>query len=224
MRTGIVILNYNDYSLTFNMIQKIKDFNEIDLIVIVDNCSIDNSYDKLKELENNKIKVLKTEKNMGYAAGNNYGLKYLMDKNIDYVIISNPDITFENQDIKRLKDDLENNDNIVLISPVISQNNHILRGWKLPKFKEEVLSNINYFSRYLNKLLEYDDAYYNKKLISVDVVSGCFFMIRYNEFKEIGFFDPNTFLYYEENILGKKMKNKGYLSYIDTTITIKHEL
>lgn len=44
-KVGIVILNYNDYQTTKDMIDNIKDYDSIDHIVIVDNKSTDNSYE-----------------------------------------------------------------------------------------------------------------------------------------------------------------------------------
>ena len=223
MKTAIIILNYNDYQTTINMLNKITNDKALDLIVVVDNNSTDNSYNELKKFESSKTKIIKTDQNKGYAYGNNFGLKYLEDKNIDYVIISNPDVLVDEKVIIKLKKDLENND-ITLIAPLVLENNKISRGWKLPKFKEDLLANINYFHKYSNKLLNYNENHYLNELSEVEVVSGCFFAIKYNKFKEINYFDENTFLYYEENILGCKLKEKNYKSYIDNTISIKHNL
>ena len=223
MKTAIIILNYNDLETTKNMLNLIKDYKILDLIVIVDNKSLDNSYQELKKFENSKIKVLETDKNLGYAYGNNYGLNYLENKNIDNVIISNPDVLVKEEVIIKLIKDLDSND-ITLVAPVISENGILSKGWKLPHFKEDLISNINYFHKYSKKLLSYKEQYYNKELVKVEVVHGCFFVIKYTKFKEINFFDPNTFLYYEENILGSKLKSIGLNSYVDTTVSVKHNL
>lgn len=223
MKTAIVILNYNDYSTTYDMLERIKDYKSLDLIVVVDNNSQDDSYKKLKNFENNKINIIKTDKNLGYANGNNYGLNYLIDKSIDYVIISNPDVLVKEDVIIKLKKDLEK-DNVSLVSPIVDENGKESRGWKLPKFKEDLISNINYFHKYGDKLLSYKDDYYKNELNEVEVVHGCFFAIKYKVFKDINFFDSNTFLYYEENILGSKLKRKNYKSYIDTSIKVNHML
>ena len=60
----------------------------------------------------------------------------------------------------------------------------------------------------LNAIFSIDDV--NK----IDVVDGSFFGIKYDLFKSLGFFDENTFLYYEENILGYKIKKAKHQSYI----------
>lgn len=223
MKTAIIILNYNDYDTTVRMLNNIKDYIALDLIVVVDNKSTDNSYNQLKSFENDKIKVIETDNNYGYAYGNNYALKYIEDKNIDYVIISNPDIIVSEDIINKMKLDMEQ-EQVALVAPVINEKGNLSRGWKIPHFKEDLISNITYFHKYATKLLRYDDSYYNQKLVKVEVVSGCFFMIKFDIFKEINYFDSNTFLYYEENILGSKLKNNDYESYIDTELEVIHDL
>lgn len=225
MKTGIVILNYNDYETSKEMIQNIKNYKSLDYIVIVDNKSSDGSYEKLKKYENKKIKVIQTKENKGYAHGNNYGIKYLVDNyNVDNIIISNPDIIVTEETIQKLILDLKENKNISLIAPVIKQLNEELRGWKLPTFLDDFLSNINYIQRFSKKRMLYSNEHYENELSKVDVVSGCFFMIRALDFKDINYFDEGTFLYYEENIIGSKLKKINKESYIDNSISVIHNL
>ena len=224
-KVGMIILNYNDYETTNKYIKKIKNYNVLNKIVIVDNNSSDNSFEELEKLKNEKISVIQTKENKGYAYGNNYGIKYLNDNyDVDYIIISNPDIIVEEETIERLKKDLDNNNDISMISPVIKQLDEIKRGWRLPEIKDEILSNINYFQRKVVKKLEYDDSKYKGNLTKVDVVSGCFFMIRKDIFDLVGYFDESTFLYYEENILGYKLKNIDKKTFVDNEVSVVHDL
>lgn len=225
MKTGIIILNYNDYETTYDMLNRIKYFKEIDIIVVVDNMSLDNSYERLKKIENEKIKVISSNENKGYASGNNVGIKYLVNNyKVDNIIISNPDIILKDSDIKILKDDLKNNKNIDIISPYIDERGKISRGWKLPRYIDELLCNMNFFHKIGENNLKYKDDYYKDDLTKVDVVSGCFFMIRKESFEKIGYFDENTFLYYEENIIGKKLKDNNMNTYVDKRVNIIHNL
>lgn len=225
MKTGIVILNYNDFETTKWMLEQIKDYKCLNHIIVVDNNSKDNSYEILKKLENKKIKVIKTDSNKGYAYGNNYGIKYLEENyDVDNVIISNPDVIVEEKVIDKLILDLKENKDISIIAPVVEEKGQLSRGWKLPKFIDDLLSNINYFHKYFKKRLEYSDDYYKDELSKVEAVHGCFFMARLKDFKAIDYFDENTFLYYEENIIGKKLKDKNMNSYIDNTVKVIHNL
>ena len=118
MKTGIIILNYNDYENTSKMLNQIKDYSCLSKIIVVDNCSTDNSMEKLKEYENKKIILLQAEKNLGYAAGNNLGLKYL-EKNTscEIAIISNPDVLIEEGVLKELIHDIKTHENISFLGP-----------------------------------------------------------------------------------------------------------
>ena len=224
-KVGIVILNYNDYKTTRIMLDTIKSYRIIDHIVVVDNNSKDRSYDLLKEYQSDKIDVIKADSNKGYSAGNNIGIKHLIKKyKVDYVIVSNPDIIVESDVITAMKHEMDKNDDIKVLSPVIHELDNIKRGWMLPTYYGEIITICNTKQRYHKTYGLYDDDHYKDKLSKVDVVSGCFFMIRSKVIKEIGYFDEGTFLYYEENILGNILKKKGYNSYILNTHEITHNL
>lgn len=224
MKNGIVILNYNDSENTMLMLEEIKKYKILDSIIIVDNKSTDDSVTKLKTLENKKIKLVEAKENKGYASGNNVGIKYLIENfDVDNIIISNPDILVREKDIETLVRDLEKKE-VAVIAPIIKEPTNISRGWKLPTFISEILSNIPYFHFLENKVLSYPEENYQKNLTEVDVVKGCFFIIKKEIFEKINFFDENTFLYYEEAIIGKKLKDLGYKTYVDNRVTIIHAL
>lgn len=224
MKNGIVILNYNDSENTALILEKIKDYKIVDVIIVVDNKSTDDSVKKLKKYENKKIKVVEAKENKGYAAGNNIGIQYLIENyNVDNIIISNPDIIVKEEDIKKLVSNLKEKD-VAVIAPNVKEPLGISRGWKLPTFTSELVANIPFFRRFEMSLLSYKEREYERDLTKVDVVKGCFFIIKKEVFKEIGYFDENTFLYYEEIIMAKKLKEKGYNTYIDNQITIIHAL
>ncbi len=224
MKNGIVILNYNDSENTILMLEDIKKFKNLDAIIVVDNHSTDNSVQKLKAYENKKIKIVVADENRGYGAGNNIGINYLLKNyEIDNIIISNPDIIVKEEDIDKLVANLKNKE-VAVIAPTIQEPLGISRGWKLPTFQSEIVANIPFFHFLENKILSYKEEEYQTHLTQVDVVKGCFFIIKKDIFKKIHFFDENTFLYYEEIIIGKKLKDLGYKTYIDNDVTIIHAL
>jgi len=225
MKTGIIILNYNDYENTIKMIEQIKDYKCFKKIVVVDNCSTDESLSKIKPFENQKIVVLEAKKNAGYASGNNIGLKYLeKETNCELAIISNPDVVVEESVIEELINDMKNYEDISFLGPKVLESGTISKGWKLPSYFVEVLSTVNFFSRYAHRFQKYKEDYYKEKLTKVEVIHGCFFVARLKDFKKIKYFDSNTFLYYEENILGKKAIEKGFNIYVDTSLGVLHDL
>lgn len=216
-KTAIIVLNYNDSKTVIEYLGLIKDYKNIDKILVVDNCSPDNSYEVLKKYESKKICVIKTDSNKGYAYGNNYGVHYLekLKEKYDFIIISNPDINVTDDTIKKCSDFLNKNLDVAIVSPTMYMSDgkaSPLAGWKERKLNSDVRdSSIRLTKKYKNPHVEcYDKSHFKGNYSYVDCVPGSFFMIRYNYFKEVGYFDENTFLYFEEDILGKKLKNAGY--------------
>ena len=100
----------------------------------------------------------------------------------------------------------------------------ISRGWKIPNVKEEILINLPVIGRkFQKKYTYYDEDHYKGKYSYVEAVSGCFFMIKSEVLKRISYFDENVFLYYEENILGDKLKNIGYDLIVCNDVVIIHD-
>ncbi len=212
MKNVMVILNYNDYKTTLDYLEMIKKYKNLDLIIIVDNNSTDNSYDELKKINDDKIVVLKSNKNGGYGYGNNIGIKFAIKKYKKCnIIISNPDIEVTDDTIKKMSKYLNNNSNVAIVSPVIKEHGSLNRGWKLSSGYKEMLLSVPLIGRKLkNKIIGYKNSYYKNDVSKVDVVSGCFFMIKSDIFKEIDYFDENLFLYYEENVICSKIKKLNY--------------
>ncbi len=221
MKTGIVILNYNDVANTLKMVQQISSYQTLSKIVVVDNCSTE-SILELRALESEKVVLLEAKENLGYGAGNNIGLRYL-EGLCDLVFISNPDILVSESAIEGMIATMQKN-NISFLGPSIKECGKIIRGWKLPSYWVEVLSTINFWGRYARRLQCYKDDYYKEDIVPVEVIHGCFFLARMKDFKKLEYFDENTFLYYEENIIGKKAKNMGQVIYVCTTHFVTHAL
>ena len=225
MKTGIIILNYNDYENTLKMVEQVRNYKCLSSIVIVDNASTDGSQEKLKKLEKGQIKLIVANKNKGYAHGNNLGLKYLeSETNCELAIISNPDIEVEESSIDTLIKDMKENKEISFLGPKVLEFGSIIKGWKLPHYIDELLSTMNGIARFAKKRLRYKEEYYQNRITKVEVIHGCFFVARLKDFKKIGYFDPHTFLYYEENIIGNKAKQKHLTTAVDTSVSVVHAL
>lgn len=212
-KIGGMILNYKDATGVINILE--NNLNVFKQIVIVDNYSNDNSiiliskYLEEKDLDN--VILIESKENNGFAKGNNLGIEYLLDKyDLDYVVCINTDILIENELIKKCVNELEKNENIGLISTNMKEHNgeEGISAWKFPKFKHLLKMCFWLYRKKHNYNTPYKNI--NEDIIDVDVVRGSFMVFRASCLKEIDYFDPNTFLYYEENILGKKLNKKGY--------------
>lgn len=222
-KIGFVIINYNDYKTTSVLLENIKDYKCLDLIVVVDNCSLDNSVKKLKKYENEKIKIIKAEENKGYAAGLNMGAKYVINKlKKCNIIFSNSDIIISKEkDIINLCGNIGKN-SVALVGPTIVENKHLNRGWMLPTVSDEIKFNLPLISRKYRKKILYDDEHYDEPLSIVGVVSGCFFAMDSKVLEKVNYFDEGTFLYYEEQIMSKKLEDIDKQIAVDNNVVVIH--
>lgn len=231
---GVVILNYNNYQDTINCVSdSFSKQQGIDLeIVIIDNASTNDSVDKLKNKFNNikNVKIIVAERNLGYASGNNVGLKYLANNNqCDYIIVANNDIELNDERmINKLISEYGKLEKAAFAAPLMIENNKISRNtaWKLPKAMSEILSStfcsMFLFSHYLKKY-SYDFNKCKTTDMAVDCVSGSFFIGAREIFEKLDYFDEGTFLYYEESILGKKVKQANLNNYIIKNLSYNHK-
>ena len=249
MTCGIVILNYNDFETTRTLVDHIRDFDELDSVVVVDNCSTDDSFNHLMPCEGGKVKVLRSPRNGGYAFGNNIGARYLLEhSDVDLIAIANPDISFENNFVAKIKQlFLENPDYAVITGLQVNSDNEAL-GWSF--WEEETASNL--FREKLSSILftgtnllllvakqifkritlltkkDTEIDYFadmlakHHSLFQTGGVGGAFFFTRARDFEAVGLFDEKTFLFREENILAKKIKKLGKKVGIDPTLTFFH--
>ena len=226
---AVVILNYNDPGNTIRYTKEIQKYDCIDKIVIIDNNSPDGSYDKLLKLASEKVDVIKSDKNGGYAYGNNYAIRYLNDKygEFKYITISNPDVEVSEDAYKKCLNFLDKHKDVAIAAPRmydINDNPHQLSGWKLRSLKGDIMDSSPALTAIIQKphIERYDEAYLNQDVAYVDCVAGSFFMIKHEIFKKVGYFDENTFLYFEEDILGNKIKELGYKNVVLNTCKFNH--
>lgn len=219
MKVAVIIVNYNDAEDTKKYVNTISKYEIINRIVVVDNLSTTvGTFDKLKKLENEKVKVISSDKNGGYDYGNNFGVRYFQSINekYDYIIISNPDIEITETAIKHCLEVIDNDKKIGVIAPRMfdKENKPIRRSaWKMRTFGLDVIHSTRLLEMIFYKILrsgEYSTKEYEKELLEVEAISGAFFIIRSNVLEEINLLDENVFLFYEEDILAKKLKEKGY--------------
>ena len=208
LKISCVILNYNDAPTTINLLESIKDYGILDFIVVVDNCSTDDSWEKLLGYKNEKIHVIKTEKNGGYGAGNNVGLRYSSEiLNIDYSIIANPDVLFSEDCIRKFLHSFQEDFSVAVVSA--KQSNSPDCAWKNCSTMQYILATSLFFEVWL-KIRSYSSSYFKgRNSVSVFAVPGSLLMVDLKKMLKYGMYDEEFFLYYEEPVLAQKFADAG---------------
>lgn len=183
------------------------------------------SYEK-QELPH--ITLLTSAHNDGYARGNNKGIKLAdTDDTLSHILILNSDVLFVDDIIPSLIDYLNKLPNAAIMSPMlykkemkgydytcarrIHTNNYIICSYLL--MKSSIFGILKRMD--LKRLmLKSDPSISEKEYIEIELPSGSCMLFSKGLTRKIKLFDPNTFLYYEENIIYKqeeKLNLKNYL-------------
>lgn len=217
---SVVILNYRDYISTISLIKKIMEYDVINKIVVVDGKSENESIEKLSALESEKIHVIEAPMNGGYGYGNNIGIRYSKQIGMNYVLIANPDVYFEEESIETCLKILQSKPNCAAVSPRASSGSIAIKF--APLYKDILCASL-----VLNKVFkprDYDNDYFNEKTwCYVDALPGSLVMFDIDKFIKCGLYDENVFLYHEEIIVGKKLYNAGYKSVLALDTEYNHE-
>ena len=205
---SIVILSWNGQSLikqNLDSIMKVFDREKYELIV-VDNGSTDKTLEILKEYP--EIKLIKNEKNLGFAKGCNIGIERAEGK---YILLLNQDVECVDDAIGEMVKFLDKNNEYGAVAPQLLY----------PNGKVQISCRPFYdWKTYVMELLTFgkykDNFYDHSKSQEVDQPMASVLMIRGELLKKLGGLDdhPNFWLYFNDVDLSYRIHKEGYKHYL----------
>ena len=117
---AVIILNYVTWQETLKEVDAVRRVlkDRSCEIIVVDNCSPNESAAELAQAAEGSFTFLQAERNGGYAAGNNIGLRYAAEKGHTYGWVLNNDIEFSDpQVLEKMLEIFERDDAIAVVNP-----------------------------------------------------------------------------------------------------------
>ena len=224
-RVYIVLLNWNGWQDTLECMRSLRRIEYQNWhAVIVDNGSTDDSVERIKEACPN-IPILETHKNLGFAAGNNAGIRLALNKGADYVFVLNNDTIVFPDTISAFVAFAEKHPAAALMGPKIDRHNP-QREWPICRKLDllTVLCTFTAFRRIVARIPVICDVFYStgSQPSVVQFLAGCALFFRASAFENAGLFDERTFLDFEELIMAEKIRNAGLSAYFVPQATIRH--
>jgi len=200
----IILLNWNGKNDTLECIASLKEIDyEKYKIIVVDNNSEDDSVLEVRK-QYPEIKIIENKENLGFAGGNNVGIKYALENKADYVLLINNDTTVEKDFLRELVKEGELNKNAGLLCPKINYHSEQNRIW----FAGGKVNWLKNKGTHLG-LDKIDNKQYNK-IKEVDYLTGCCLLIKKEVLQKINVLAEDYFLYYEDTDFSLRAKNAGY--------------
>lgn len=228
---AIIILNYKSYKMTLRLVASLQNLcaGRDARIVVVDNASPNESAAELEKKRGElDFVLLRSERNAGYAAGNNIGLRWAQEQGYAYSLVLNNDIEIQDYDqIKNMISLIEQDERIGAVSPRIVGAD----GKKDPPiyFKKPSFLDLS-FGLHANTRERFRfDENRNRPIYAP---RGSCMLLRNSAAAEVGNLDEHTFLYYEEPILAERLASRGYSCWLcgescvvhNHAVTIRREL
>ncbi|MCD6089862.1 MAG: glycosyltransferase family 2 protein [Bacteroidales bacterium] len=213
---SIVSVQYGHSEVTLEMIQSLKQISYPNFeIIIVDNASPDGDPDIVKE-KYPEIIYIKSETNLGFAGGNNLGIKVAKGK---YILMLNNDTEVDSGFLEPLVSKMESNPKIGIVSPKIKffHNPDTIQyvGYEHINPITQRGGSKGFGEKDLGQYEEDAEAAYGH---------GAAMMIPMHVIKEVGLMSEVFFLYYEELDWGHRIRNVGYkIFYVHNSLVYHKE-
>lgn len=214
MDVSIIIVNWNTKDILRNCLDSIytQAAKSVEFeVIVVDNASNDGSV-QMVEKEFPQVLLNQNPENRGFAAANNQGVRVSKGR---YVLLLNPDTIVLDNAIAKVVSFADMRKDIAVVGCRVLNIDHTLQPtcFMYPSILNMLLS-----SCYLYKLF-LKSHFFGRERMSwwdrsdvreVDVVTGCFMLVRREAIEQVGFMDERFFMYGEETDWCYRFKKAGY--------------
>ena len=205
----IVVLSWNRAATALECLDSIARSHYANArVVVVDNASEDDSADRIRELFP-QIPLVRNPANLGYAEGNNVGMRYALERGAEFVLVLNDDILIEPDTLGCMVEAAGRG-----VAAV---------GCKVRLFDEPdrlwAAGNANFN---LAEAHPKDDGRFDAPR-DLDYAVGCSILLRADVLKEIGCFDPAYYLTYEEVDWCCRARKAGYRIVYEPRAVVYHK-
>jgi len=215
-QVSVILVNYNNKDMAIDAINSVFEKTlGLDLeIIVVDDNSQDNSVQVMKDALGDKIKIVRSQKSLGWGGGCNLGIK---NANGKYVLLLNLDTKFINNAIMILYDFMEANPQAgVCGGNLYDADGKPTYSYSTAFLKDNQSALVNLFKSIRLKITGRLSGFFNysNKIKEVDCITGAGMMIRKEAMdKNDIFFDEDFFTYQTELEFEDRIKKAGYLCY-----------
>jgi GT2 family glycosyltransferase len=161
-----------------------------------------------------RLILLKNEKNFGFAEGNNIGMRFaLTGFDPDYILLLNNDVTVEPDFLTKM------------IKVGESDKKSGIIGSKIPYYDNP---DKNWFCKGIINWFSINIAYHSDKcreeIINSDYITGCVALIKKEVIEKVGYLDKTLFLYFEDADYCLRARNSGYSMVVVPSAIVYHKV
>jgi len=174
-------------------------------VIVVDNGSTDDSVPRIRAAYPD-MELIETGENLGYAGGNNVGIRHALAAGADAVCILNNDVVVEPDFLAPLLAALHSHPDVGVATPLVAE--HSAAGdhvWALGSAVDWRTAAVT-----RQRAGSAVDPWRAYAPFEVEIASGAAMLIKTEVFQRVGLLDESFFLYYEETDWCLEVQKAGY--------------
>ena len=217
-RASIIIVTWNSQAVITECINSLlKYIKGNDEIIVVDNASSDSTCQMVSSIDSKQVSLIALDENLGFGCGNNIGVQQAKGR---FVVLVNPDIVFDSDSIAPGIEYLEKHVETGIVSPkLINLDGSFQQTCSFfPTPSKEFFSRIGLAKLLPKKVRQkhFPNQVQLEGVYPVDWTISAYQVMRMEDYRAIGGFSDDYFMYCEDMDLCKKMslilgKNTVYL-------------
>jgi GT2 family glycosyltransferase len=212
----IILLIYKDSQLIPPLLKTINEDYIEAKIVLLDNGSTEASYKSLSEIDDPRVTLISTSKNLGYTGGINHAVEYAIKNIPDFksFFIINPDAASTPNLVYNLSRLLNSDENVACVSPkILSMDDRIVTysGGKINLKTGAV------------KHIVFTGDNYPQESYEVDAYHGGAVLFDVNKFVKAGMLNDDLFIYYDEAYSSLKVRENKWKVLYAPALEVYHD-
>jgi GT2 family glycosyltransferase len=200
----IIVLNWNNAPDTLECLKSLEHLRYPADIVVVDNRSTDDSVSLIRQRFPGMM-LLETRQNLGYAGGNNCGIRYSLDHDAEYVCVLNNDVQVDPDFLAPLVNALEQDEQVGIVTPLVAAMDEPDRVWALGQAIDWRTGSVTRVHAG-----EGVSSWQAHAPVEEDIASGTAMLVKREVLERVGLMDEAFYLYYEETDWCLRMRKAGY--------------
>lgn len=199
----IIIVNWNGWRDTLECIASCRKLAYDNArIIVVDNGSTDDS-EKILRQHTPHIEVIQSGGNLGFAGGNNVGIRIALERGAQYLWLLNNDTIVDPAALSALVEPAEYDSRVGIVGSKIFYFNTPRRLWFAGGF-------LKFWKIQVVIRGDEEDKGQYDQIMPADFITGCSLLIRADTVRDIGLLAEEYFLYWEDIDWNVRAKNKGW--------------
>lgn len=209
-KIAVILVNYNGLDDTLACIESLQKSTINSQIVVVDNASLEDESIKIAQYYKN-VKIFRENRNLGFAGGNNIGIKWALEQNFEYIALLNNDTIVKENLLEQLLSVVDEN---IVVAPYMYYY----------YYPNELWYGGGYLSHFTAKATHITHPQKNDNTFECSFVTGCCFLAHRTIWKKVGILDDSYFMYLEDVDFSARILQNNFKIVVNPQAKLWHKV